>query len=101
MSVNRYEMKTTYRGHYSLDSLEEDDEVSYVRYEDYAALEQKLTDMAVQLANVESKRGEMAVEVELPDVEKWRPVKEVLGQYSYRALVIKTLTAAGIGVKVE
>lgn len=60
MSVKRYEMKTTYRGHESWDSLEEDEEGSYVDYEDYVSLEQKLTDMAVQLANAESKCRELA-----------------------------------------
>ena len=39
--------------------------------------------------------------VTLPDVEKWRPVKEVCGQYSYRALVIKSLAAAGIKCEVK
>ena len=62
MSVKRYEMKTTYRGHESWDSLEEDEEGSYVDYEDYVALEQNLTDMAVQLANAESKCREMAAD---------------------------------------
>ena len=62
MGVKRYEMKTTYRGHESWDSLEEDEEGSYVDYEDYVALEKKLTDMAAQLANAESKYRELAVE---------------------------------------
>lgn len=39
--------------------------------------------------------------VTLPDVEKWRPVKEVCGQYSYRALAIKSLAAAGIKCEVK
>ncbi|WP_338481951.1 hypothetical protein [Citrobacter freundii] len=60
MSIKRYEMKTKYRGHESWDELEEDEEGSYVNYEDYVALEQKLTDMAVQLANAESKCRELA-----------------------------------------
>nr|WP_233617159.1 hypothetical protein [Citrobacter werkmanii] len=67
MSVKRYEMKTTYRGHESWDSLEEDEEGSYVDYEDYVALEQKLTDMAVQLANSESKCRELAAELSAVD----------------------------------
>lgn len=33
-----------------------------VKYEDYSALEQKLTDMAVQLANAESKCRDLAAE---------------------------------------
>lgn len=64
MSIKRYEMKTKYRGHESWDELEEDEEGSYVNYEDYVALEQKLTDMAVQLANAESKCRELAAEVQ-------------------------------------
>ncbi|WP_410759504.1 hypothetical protein [Citrobacter youngae] len=62
MSIKRYEMKTKYRGHESWDELEEDKEGGYVDYEDYSALEQKLTDMAVQLANAESKYRGLAVE---------------------------------------
>lgn len=62
MSIKRYEMKTKYRGHESWDELEEDKEGGYVDYEDYSALEQKLTDMAVQLANAESKCRELAAE---------------------------------------
>lgn len=41
------------------------------------------------------------VTVKLPDVEKWRPIKDVRGQIAYRALVIKTLAAAGINLTVE
>ncbi|MDE9605864.1 hypothetical protein L2W97_22265, partial [Citrobacter freundii] len=62
MSIKRYEMKTKYRGHESWDELEEDKEGGYVDYEDYSALEQKLTDTAVQLANAESKCRELAAE---------------------------------------
>ncbi|EPQ6908773.1 hypothetical protein ACUVZB_003720 [Citrobacter freundii] len=64
-------------------------------------LEQKLTDMAVQLANTESKCRELAAEVELPDVEKWRSVDAVRAQNAYKVLVSKVLAAAGIGVKGE
>lgn len=38
-----------------------------VRHSDYAALEQKLTDMAVQLANAESKCRELAAELSAVD----------------------------------
>ncbi|WP_196615289.1 hypothetical protein [Citrobacter freundii] len=62
-------------------------------------LEQNLTDMAVQLANAESKCRELAAEVELPDVEKWRSVDAVRAQNAYKVLVSKVLAAAGIGVK--
>lgn len=60
--VKRYEMKTTYRGHESWDSLEEDKDGGYVNYEDYVALEQKLIDMAVQLSNAERKCRGLAEE---------------------------------------
>lgn len=43
--VKRYEMKTTYCGHESWDSLEEDKDGSYVSYEDYAELEAKCAEM--------------------------------------------------------
>lgn len=109
MSVNRYEMKTTYRGHDSWDSLEEDDDGSYVRYEDYTELEQKLTDMAVQLSNAESKcRGLSARAVNLPK----RSVGEVMhmsgfsrdyaeGWCAGNDNAIHEIRAAGIGVKGE
>lgn len=65
-------------------------------------LELKITDMAVQLANAESKCRELAArEVELPDVEKWRSVDAVRAQNAYKVLVSKVLAAAGIGVKGE
>ena len=67
MIVKRYEMKTTYRGHESWDSLEEDEEGGYVDYEDYVAMEKKLTDMAVQLANADSKCRELAAELSAVD----------------------------------
>lgn len=66
------------------------------------AAEQKLTDMAVQLANSESKCRELAARtVTLPDVEKWRSVDAVRAQNAYKVLVSKVLAAAGIGVKGE
>lgn len=64
-------------------------------------LELKITDMAVQLTNAESKCRELATEVELPDVEKWRSVDAVRAQNAYKVLVSKMLAAAGIGVKGE
>ncbi|EJT4817831.1 hypothetical protein N2618_000631 [Citrobacter freundii] len=60
MSIKRYEIKIKYRGHEPWDELEEDKGGGYVDYEDYSALEQKLTDMAVQLANAESKCSELS-----------------------------------------
>lgn len=53
MSVKRYEANGS-------SSVFEDASGSLVEYEDYAALEQKLTDMAVQPANAESKCRELS-----------------------------------------
>lgn len=50
--VKRYDMKTTYRGHESWDSLEEDKDGSYVSYEDYAALEAKCAALAAENAGM-------------------------------------------------
>lgn len=52
--VKRYEMKTTYRGHESWDSLEEDKDGSYVSYEDYAALEAKCASLAAENAGMKA-----------------------------------------------
>lgn len=52
--VKRYEMKTTYRGHESWDSLEEDKDGSHVSYEDYAALEAKCEALAAENARLKS-----------------------------------------------
>lgn len=52
--TKRYEMKTTYRGHESWDSLEEDKDGSYVSYEDYAELEAKCAALAVESAGLKS-----------------------------------------------
>ncbi|WP_196093946.1 hypothetical protein [Citrobacter sp. Res13-Lact-LER2-35-b] len=57
MSVKRY---WSYAGGDS--SMQETETGNYVKHEDYVALEQKLTDMAVQLANAESKCRELAGE---------------------------------------
>ena len=64
--VKRYEMKTTYRGHESWDSLEEDKDGSYVSYEEYAELEAKFAALAAEnakdLGGIKNyKRGEKAV----------------------------------------
>ena len=50
--VKRYEMKTTYRGHESWDSLEEDQDGGYVSYEDYAELEAKCAALAAENAGL-------------------------------------------------
>ena len=55
MSVKRYEANGS-------SSIFEDANGSLVDYEYYSALEKKLTDMAVQLANAESKCRELAAE---------------------------------------
>ncbi|WP_326930006.1 hypothetical protein [Citrobacter freundii] len=55
MSIKRYEANGS-------SSVFEDANGSLVDYEDYSALEQKLTDMAVQLANAESKCRALAAE---------------------------------------
>lgn len=55
MSIKRYEANGS-------SSVFEDANGSLVDYEDYSALEQKLTDMAVQLANAESKCRGLAAE---------------------------------------
>lgn len=57
MSVKRY---WSYAGGDS--SMQETETGNYVKHEDYVALEQKLTDMAEQLANAESKCRELAAE---------------------------------------
>lgn len=60
MSVKRYEANGS-------SSVFEDASGSLVEYEDYAALEQKLTDLAVQLANAEIKCRELAAELSAVD----------------------------------
>ncbi|WP_410674502.1 hypothetical protein [Citrobacter braakii] len=62
MSVKRY---WSYAGGDS--SMQETETGNYVKHEDYVALEQKLTDMAVQLANAESKCRELAAELSAVD----------------------------------
>lgn len=52
--VKRYEMKTTYRGHESWDSLEEDKDGSYVSYEDYAELETKCAALVAENVGLKS-----------------------------------------------
>lgn len=50
--VKRYEMKTTYRGHESWDSLEEDKDGSCVSYEDYEELEAKCAALVTENAKL-------------------------------------------------
>lgn len=57
MSVKRY---WSYAGGDS--SMQETETGNYVKYEDYASIERKNIDMAVQLANAESKCRELAAE---------------------------------------
>ncbi|MBA7802542.1 hypothetical protein HV170_13555 [Citrobacter freundii] len=59
MSVKRYDMKEVFKGRMA---VVETSAGAFVTHGDYAVLEQKLTDMAVQLANAESKCRELAAE---------------------------------------
>lgn len=59
MSVKRY---WSYAGGDA--SMQETETGNYVKYEDYASLERKNIELAVQLANAESKCREMAAEVQ-------------------------------------
>ncbi|WP_371414762.1 hypothetical protein [Citrobacter sp. wls716] len=61
MSVKRYDMKEVYKGRMA---VVETGAGAFVTHGDYAVLEQKLTDMAVQLANAESKCRELAADNE-------------------------------------
>jgi hypothetical protein len=69
MSVKRYELTTKYRGNESWDELEENHEGAYVRYGDYAALEQRLIESErygrqtdITIDNLEMKLAQMAAE---------------------------------------
>ena len=62
MSVKRY---WSYAGGDS--SMQETETGSYVKYEDYASLERKNIELAVQLANAESKCRELAEEISRRD----------------------------------
>ncbi|HGY1166539.1 TPA: hypothetical protein ACNUZQ_002112 [Citrobacter braakii] len=64
MSVKRYDMKEVYKGRMA---VVETGAGAFVTHGDYAVLEQKLTDMAVQLANAESNRRELAAELSAVD----------------------------------
>lgn len=69
MIVTRYELTTKYRGNESWDELEENPEGAYVRYGDYAALEQRLIESErygrqtdITIDNLELKLAQMAAE---------------------------------------
>lgn len=64
MSVKRYDLVGDMDGNCNLNEarMELSDDGVYVKYSEHSLLEQKLTDMAVQLANSESKCRELAVE---------------------------------------
>ncbi|MBN4856415.1 hypothetical protein H4F83_05755 [Citrobacter freundii] len=68
-------------------------------------LELKLTDMAVQLANAESKCREMeAREVELPTFNipvRWGPAMICVDMTEIKKRCVDAIRAAGIGVKGE
>ncbi|WP_261400158.1 HNH endonuclease [Citrobacter werkmanii] len=59
MSVKRYDMKEVFKGRMA---VVETSAGAFVTHGDYSVIEQKLTDMAVQLANAESKCRELAAE---------------------------------------
>ncbi|WFZ28106.1 hypothetical protein [Citrobacter portucalensis] len=64
MSVKRYDMKEVFKGRMA---VVETGAGAFVTHSDYAALEKKLTDLAVQLANAESKCRELAAELSAVD----------------------------------
>ncbi|QMA39952.1 hypothetical protein HV032_07575 [Citrobacter freundii] len=68
-------------------------------------LELKLTDMAVQLANAESKCMELAArEVELPTFNipvRWGPAMIFVDMTEIKKRCVEAIRAAGIGVKGE
>lgn len=59
MSVKRYDMKEVFKGRMA---VVETSAGAFVTHGDYSVIEQKLTDMAVQLANAESRCRELAAE---------------------------------------
>ncbi|MEG1655520.1 MAG: hypothetical protein RR390_18765 [Hafnia sp.] len=64
MSVKRYDLVGDMDGNCNLNEarMELSDDGVYVKYSEHLLLEQKLTDMAVQIANAESKCRELAAE---------------------------------------
>lgn len=64
MSVKRYDMKEVFKGRMA---VVETSAGAFVTHGDYSVIEQKLTDMAVQLANAESKCRELAAELSAVD----------------------------------
>ena len=70
-------------------------------WQDEASPESVLA-LVEELESAQRKIAELEVRtLKLPEVENWRPVREVCGQYSYRALVIKSLSAADIKCEVK
>ncbi|QLX25140.1 hypothetical protein HV271_10095 [Citrobacter freundii] len=61
MRVKRYDMKEVFKGRMA---VVETSAGAFVTHGDYSVIEQRLTDMAVQLANAESKCRELAAEVQ-------------------------------------
>ncbi|MDT7116685.1 hypothetical protein RQL81_19305 [Citrobacter braakii] len=59
MSVKRYDMKEVFKGRMA---VVETSAGAFVTHGDYSVIEQNLTDMAVQLANAESKCAALAAE---------------------------------------
>ncbi|EAV7849512.1 ead/Ea22-like family protein [Salmonella enterica] len=76
-----------------------DGDISASDAEKLAAVIREWEDVPAPVVPDEMETRELAAEVELPDVEKWRSVDAVRAQNAYKVLVSKVLAAAGIGVK--
>ena len=76
MSVKRYDLVTTYRGHESWDEMGDAEDGTYVRHDDYAELESKLEtalrecrSAGITIDNLEAKCAALAAEKETFAVE--------------------------------
>jgi hypothetical protein len=76
-----------------------DGDISASDAEKLAAVIREWEDVPAPVVPDEMETRELAAEVELPDVEKWRSVDAVRAQNAYKVLVSKVLAAAGICVK--
>lgn len=70
MSVKRYDIVTIYRGHESWDEMEDAEDGTYVRHDDYAELESKLEtalrecrSAGITIDNLEAKCAALAAEL--------------------------------------
>ena len=88
MSVKRYDMKEVFKGRMA---VVETSAGAFVTHGDYSVIEQKLTDMAVQLANAESKCRELAAEnAGLKNPDNWLSQSD----YGYEASEVATQNGA-------